>query len=37
MRFLWQPVKKRGYKTELTHGRTVRIAPGLNTRERGWN
>jgi IPT/TIG domain len=40
MRFLWQPVKKRGYRTELTHGRTVRIAPGphrLNTRERGWN
>lgn len=40
MRFLWQPVKKRGFRTELTHGRTLRIGPGpfrLNTRERGWN
>lgn len=40
MRYLWQPVKKRGYRTELTHGRTLRIAPGphfLNTREVGWN
>lgn len=40
MRFLWQPVKKRGYRTELTRGRTLRIAPGphpLNTREVGWD
>jgi IPT/TIG domain len=40
VRLLWQPVKKRGYRTELTHGRLLRFSSGphsLNTRDHGWH
>ena len=40
VRLLWQPVKKRGYRTELTFGRVIRFKSGphlLDTRDHGWN
>jgi hypothetical protein len=40
VRLLWQPVKKRGYRTELTFGRVLRFRSGphsLDTREHGWH